>query len=99
MGQDDSVSANTGFDGSSGDSYGVYACIRYIALENCEMSHAWHEDIVKAEQYSASPEAGVHQRSGDRIALVTFVISKFHLFNHILKEKNRMSHLGLSLKI
>ena len=77
VGQDDSVSANTGFDGSSGDSYCVYAYIRYIALENCEMSHAWHEDIVKEEQYSASPEAAIHRRFGDRIALVTFVISQF----------------------
>ena len=33
VGQDDSVSAqHIGFDGSSGDSYCIYACIQYIAL-------------------------------------------------------------------
>ena len=39
--------------------------------------HTWHEDIVKVEQYSASPEAAIHRRFGDIIALVTFVISQF----------------------
>ena len=41
---------------------------------------------MKVEKYSASPEAAIHHRFAERIALVTFVISQFHLFNHILKQ-------------